>query len=117
MPEGDNMARQTAQAKLLREARDELAAIVAKLAEKKNRVKLVAIGIPQERAENIVTLPSYAGGAFNTEDMAKMLGASTKTLRNWLAEPGSGIYRPMPEMARMLLQLRLEKARDILKAR
>lgn len=108
----DTMARQTAQAKMLREARDELAKHASRLAEAKDRKSLERIGLPEANARRLIE-----GGTFVSEDMAAMLGVSLPTLRNWMAPADNKVHRDMPETARMLLDVRLEQAKESAKGR
>ena len=98
IPEGDELARQTAQAKLLREARDQLAEKARKLAEKKDRKGLERMGLTTVRA-----LAMIDGAQFTTEDMAELLGVSLKALLKWLSPADNADHREMPKTARLLL--------------
>lgn len=110
---GDDLARQTAQAKLLREARDQLAAHAAALAEKKDRKGLARMGIPKTPGERINRDPKHGpahlvddilqGTAFTTVDLAEVLGVSLLTLRGWTAPAGTSVQREMPKTAKLLL--------------
>lgn len=91
--EGD-LARQTTQAKLLREARDQL----AEQAPKMGKAWLVSIGLKEKRAKEITS-----GETFNSADLAEVLGVSLPTLRNWLAPADNKVHRDMPETAKRLL--------------
>ncbi len=95
---GEKMARQTEQAKLLREARDQLAARAQAMADKKDRRGLERMGLPANRAKELI-----AGKDFNTEDLAGLLGVSLKGLRSWLEPTTSATNRGMPKTAKLLL--------------
>ena len=97
-PEGDELARQTAQAKLLREARDELAKRAKAFADAKNRRALERMGLPKARATAISD-----GAKFNSEDLASLLGVKLLTLRGWMAPAGTSVQREMPQTAKLLL--------------
>jgi len=97
-PEGDDLARQTAQAKMLREARDELAKRARELADAKNRKALQRMGLSQKRAAEILD-----GAPFTSEDMADILGVSLRALIKWLAPGDAPDHREMPETAKRLL--------------
>lgn len=98
-PEGDDLARQTAQAKMLREAREELAARARALAEAKNRKGLERMGLPEQRAREIAD-----GAPFTSEDLAEVLGVALPTLRNWMAPADNKVHREMPKTAKLLLE-------------
>ena len=95
---GDDLARQTAQAKMLREARDELAKRASALAAKKDRKGLERMGLTTVRA-----LAMIDGAQFTTEDMAELLGVSLKALLKWLSPADNADHREMPKTARLLL--------------
>jgi hypothetical protein len=104
---GGDMARQTAQAKMLREARDELA---KRAADEKCRRLMVKLGLMNERRAKEIA----AGSPFTSEDMADMLGVKVATLRQWLATPketpgGHLVGRNMTKTARRLLDILLER--------
>lgn len=103
----NELARQTAQAKALREARDELAAAVAKLAEKKDRKALKGLGIEDARIKALLD-----GAKFNSEDLADLLGVSLLTLRGWMAPADNSSHRGMPKTAALLLARILSDGRD-----
>lgn len=98
LPEGEDMARQTAQAKMLREARDQLAAHARSLAEAKNRKALERMGLSEKRAKEIAS-----GAPFTSEDLAELLGVALPTLRNWMAPADNKVHRDMPKTAKLLL--------------
>lgn len=89
-----DVARQTAQAKLLREARDHL----AEKAPKMGLSWLVSIGISEKRAKAITE-----GAAFNSEDLADAIGTSLPSLRSWMLPADNKAHRVMPETAKRLL--------------
>jgi DNA-binding transcriptional regulator YiaG len=96
---GDIVARQTAQAKLLREAREELAQRARDLADAKDRMGLERMGLPSKRASELI-----AGQQFNSQDLADLLGVSLETLRNWTYDPATAQRaREMPLTAKLLL--------------
>jgi DNA-directed RNA polymerase specialized sigma24 family protein len=95
---GDIVARQTAQAKLLREAREELAQRARDLADAKDRKGLERMGLPPKRASELI-----AGQQFNSQDLADLLGVSLPTLRNWMAPADNAVHREMPLTAKLLL--------------
>lgn len=101
-----DMARQTEQAKLLREARDKLAGHVRELADRKNRQTLKAMGFAGERVSELC-----AGAEFNSADLASLLGVSLPTLRNWLSPTTSKVHREMPQTAKLLLARLLDDIR------
>lgn len=107
--EGD-LARQTAQAKLLREARDQLAQLVPKL----TKAELLALGVPETSRDRINRqTPNQPaahladelrnGQPFTSVDLAEVLGVSLPTLRSWLAPSDNNAHRPMPTTAKRLL--------------
>lgn len=101
---GDIVARQTAQAKLLREARDTIAAAVKKMAEKKDRKALAKLGLAPDRIKELL-----GGADFNTADLAYILGVSLETLRNWTYDPATAQRaREMPKTAILLLERIME---------
>jgi DNA-binding transcriptional regulator YiaG len=108
IPEGgDIVARQTAQAKLLREAREELAQRARDLADAKDRKGLERMGLPPKRASELI-----AGQQFNSQDLADLLGVSLETLRNWTYDPATAQRaREMPLTAKLLLARILADAR------
>lgn len=95
---GDIVARQTAQAKLLREAREELAQRAKSLADSKDRKGLERMGLTSKRASE-----SIAGQQFNSQDLADLLGVSLSTLRGWMAPADNAVHREMPLTAKLLL--------------
>jgi DNA-binding transcriptional regulator YiaG len=104
---GDIVARQTAQAKLLREAREELAQRARDLADAKDRKGLERIGLTSKRASELI-----AGADFTTADLAELLGVSLETLRNWTYDPATAQRaREMPRTAILLLQRILADAK------
>ena len=90
----EEMARQTAQAKLLREARDELAGKAPQM----GKAWMIANGLTEKRAKAILE-----GAQFNTEDLADLLGVSLPTLRSWINPPTNDTHRPMSTTAQRLL--------------
>lgn len=96
--QGDDLAKQTAQAKLLREARERLTLKAGALAAKKNRKGLQAMGLTAERADELIS-----GNAFNSADLADLLGVALFTLRGWMAPAGTSVHREMPKTAKLLL--------------
>lgn len=98
----DALARQTAQAKLLREARDELAERTATM----DKRSLIALGLSERRAEEI-----KSGDAFKSEDLAEILGVSLPALRNWMAPADNKVHREMPKTAKLLLARILTEAK------
>ena len=88
------LARQTAQAKMLRDARDELAKRAATL----DKRSLIAMGLSERRAEEI-----KSGQPFTSADMADLLGVSLPALRNWMAPADNQVHREMPKTAKLLL--------------
>lgn len=97
---GDIVARQTAQAKLLREARETIAAAAKRMAERKDRKELAELGLAPERIKELM-----AGADFNTADLAYILGVSLETLRNWTYDPATAQRaREMPKTAILLLE-------------
>lgn len=96
---GDIVARQTSQAKLLREAREELAQRARELAEAKDRKSLERMGLTADRAKHLA-----AGQQFNSQDLADLLGVSLPTLRNWMAPADNAVHREMPKTAILLLE-------------
>lgn len=117
IPEGDDLARQTAQAKILREARDQLAARARALAEAKNHKGLERMGLPansrdrinkpdrnrpEKQAAHLVN-EILDGADFSTADLAEVLGVSLPALRNWMAPEDNKVHREMPQTAKLLL--------------
>lgn len=96
------MARQTAQAKLLREARDEFAQLAARM----HARDLIALGLSKIRAAELSD-----GQPFNSADLAEILGVALPTVRNWMAPANNEVHREMPKTARYLLDYRLRDAR------
>lgn len=90
----DAMARQTAQAKLLREARDQLALMAPKM----GKGWLVSLGLTEKRAKEITE-----GATFNSEDLADAIGTSLSSLRSWMLPADNKAHRVMPETAKRLL--------------
>lgn len=110
IPEGDELARHTAQARMLREARDELAKRAGALAAKKDRKGLERMGIPRTPSERVNRMPParlldeiLAGAPFTSVDLAEVLGVSLPTLRSWMAPADNKVHREMPETAKLLL--------------
>lgn len=97
---GTMTTKETEQARLLKDARDQLAQRAAALAEKKDKRGLVEMGLSADRAAELIQ-----GASFNTQDLADLLGVSLPALRKWLV-PGKGNYnyREMPQTARLLLE-------------
>lgn len=103
-PSLDDMARQTAQAKLLREARDQLTARMPDM----SKAELIAMGLPASPRDRINPEAHTAdeirdGATFNSCDLAEVLGVSLPTLRNWMAPADNKVHRTMPETAKRLL--------------
>ena len=99
IPAGEDMARHTAQAKMLREARDELATRAQALAEKKDRKGLERLGLSRSSVQRLIE-----GGQFSNEDFAELLGVSLKALLKWLAPADNADHREMPKTAKLLLE-------------
>lgn len=95
----ETLARQTKQGRLLRDARDRIAFHAQLLAEKNDRKALAALGLDDKRIEQL-----RAGAAFNSADLAALLGVSLPALRSWMAPADNAVHREMPKTAKLLLE-------------